>query len=149
MKTAVLIAFILIFIVCIFSCGQSDTDKVQLLPYGFNKVLWSGTPSKDETAKSIFEETKTCMTDFGYSRTGSPYIIVVDQPFYCTPGALCEGCLHDYQVIYIAKSADAGEPIYVSGIPIYTPTLRHEFIHWITLKGDADHGTDYLQKCIQ
>jgi hypothetical protein len=126
------------------SCGQKDNQPVYFFPN--SAVLWSGSASEDETLSKTLAEVNSCMESFGYSRDGFPSVIVVEQPFDLGNGEV-SGCIYWNHLIYIAKSTSATYPSYVSGIPIYTPTLRHEFIHWITKKGDADHGTDYMQEC--
>ena len=138
---------IIIILILLAGCGQEQAQPYEIPPYGYNSILWEGLVSDNAEIETLLSEVKSCMAHFGYSRAGEPGIVIVDKDFFCG-FSLARGCLYNNSIIYLSPEPATDVSIYIEDIPLTRLTVLHEMVHWVTSKGNADHGTKYMSTCV-
>ena len=134
----------LVIVLFTLGCGQQDNP-----PHGWNEILWEGHASQDAALAEQVAGVQACMKEYGYSREGDPYFVVVDTEFWCGD-TFTIGCFHDNTItIATLPYTSISTAINVKGSAVDPFIIRHETIHWITGKGNADHDTEYMNICTE
>lgn len=143
MKSFIVAAFLLVFFAA--GCGQEQDFKADI---SMTEVVWEGSLETDPTMLLIFNETALCLHDYGFFRPGYPNVTVTNDVFFCgVSGVWTNGCtVFSENRIYLQRDFSCIESI-IYARPCPSSTLRHEIIHWISLKGNSAHNAPYFTNC--
>lgn len=126
----------------LFGCGQDFKADISM-----TTIAWQGSLETDPTMLQIFNQTAVCIADYGFQRTGYPYVIVTNGIFLCN-GIFKYGCtVFNENRIYIYKELSCLGALGAIINNCDSSLLRHEIIHWITLQEDDAHSQPYFTQC--
>lgn len=139
--------YLILIAILLSGCGQDQSNNLYV-DISNTKILWQGAIEQDQPMRQIFDNTKSCMQTFGFLRIGQPpNVVITEHGFYCN-GTYRDACIkYNENIIYIVDDFSCHSMFPLCVTDIDKSSLRHELIHWITGKGDADHNTDYMKIC--
>ena len=123
---------VLAFCLFVAGCGQDSTSYD--VDISMTSIVWQGYANEDTVLLQKLNETEECLITLNASiKDGYPYVILVQDRFYCGGFSDISGCVvPEANTIYLKQT------VFI---------FKHEVVHWATGFTNDMHDSLYFTQC--